>query len=113
VAGAFILNPRTFCVLELSAVEGGAGAPVTETVEDVPRTLRAMAERGVDTFLLVSTHDPGVAYVDAHAGESMRALEGVRGFERIDLPTTDHAFTPVDAQGRVSDVLTEHLVAHY
>jgi alpha-beta hydrolase superfamily lysophospholipase len=113
VAGAFILNPRTFCVLELSAVEGGAGAPVTETVEDVPRTLRAMAERGVDTFLLVSPHDPGVAYVDAHAAQSMRALDGVSGFRRIDVPTTDHAFTPVDAQGRVSDVLTEHLLAHY
>ena len=113
VAGAFILNPRTFCVLELSAVEGGAGAPVTDTVEDVPRTLRAMAERGVDTFLLVSPNDPGVSYVDANAGESMRALGGVRGFERIDLPTTDHAFTPVDAQRRVSDALTEHLLAHY
>jgi alpha-beta hydrolase superfamily lysophospholipase len=113
VAGVFILNPRTFCVLELSAVEGGEGAPVTDTVEDVPRALRTMAERGVDTFLLVSPNDPGVAYVDAHAAEAMRALGGVRGFRRIDVPSTDHAFTPVDAQGRVSDALTEHLLAHY
>jgi alpha-beta hydrolase superfamily lysophospholipase len=113
VAGVFILNPRTFCVLELSAVEGGQGAPVTDTVEDVPRTLRTMAERGVDTFLLVSPNDPGVGYVDAHAAEAMGALGGVRGFRRIDVASTDHAFTPVDAQERVSDMLTEHLLAHY
>ena len=112
VAGVCILNPRTFCVLELSAVEGGEGAPVTATVEDVPRTLRTMAERGVDTLLLVSPNDPGVRYVDAHATEAMRALGGVRGFRRVDVPSTDHAFTPVDAQERVSDVLTEHLLAH-
>jgi alpha-beta hydrolase superfamily lysophospholipase len=115
VAGVLILNPRTFCVLELSAVEGGwgEGAPVTDSVEDVPRALHTMAERGVDTLLLVSPNDPGVAYVDAHAAESMRALAQVRGFRRIDVVSTDHAFTPVDAQERVSDVLTEHLLARY
>jgi alpha-beta hydrolase superfamily lysophospholipase len=113
VAGVCIVNPRTFCVLELSAVEGGEGSPVTDSVEDVPRTLRTMAERGVDTVLLVSRGDPGVSYVDAHAGDSMRTLADVRGFRRIDVSGTDHAFTPVDAQGRVSDTLTEHLLAHY
>jgi len=71
-----------------------------------------MAERGVDTLLLVSRGDPGVSYVDAHAAESMRALGDVRGFRRIDISGTDHAFTPVDAQRRVSDALTEHLLAH-
>ena len=113
VAAVCILNPRTFCVLELSAVEGGEGSPVTASVEDVPRTLRTMAERGVDTFLLVSRNDPGVAYVDAHASGSMRALSEVRGFRRIDLSGTDHAFTPVDAQTQVSNALTEHLLSHY
>jgi alpha-beta hydrolase superfamily lysophospholipase len=113
VAGVCILNPRTFCVLELSAVEGGEGAPVTASVADVPRTLLTMAERGVDTLLLVSPNDPGVAYVDAHAAEAMRALANVHGFRRIDVAGTDHAFTPVDAQARVIDALTEHLLAHY
>jgi len=113
VAGVCILNPRTFCVLELSAVEGGQGSPVTDSVEDVPRTLRTMAERGVDTFLVVSPNDPGVAYVDAHAGRAMHALADVPRFRRIDIAGTDHAFTPVDAQTEVSDTLTEHLLAHH
>ena len=113
VAGVCILNPRTFCVLDLAAVETGDGAPPSAPVNDVPRALRRMAERGVDTLLLVSRNDPGVAYVDAHAADEMRALADVHGFRRVDIDGADHAFTPVDAQERVSDVLTEHLVSRY
>lgn len=107
VVGAWLLNPRTFCVLALAAVE--SGAPPTSPVDDVPRALRAMADRGVDTLLVVSRNDPGVAYVDAHAAEEMRALEGRVGFQRVDLDGADHSFTPVALQRRVSDLLTEHL----
>jgi hypothetical protein len=64
----------------------------------------------VDTLLVVSRNDPGVAYVDAHAAESMRGLQGVNGFQRIEIPSADHAFTPMEAQRRVSDALTEHLI---
>ncbi len=113
VAGVYILNPRTFCVLDLTAVEGGEGAPVTDSVEDVPRNLRRMSERGVRTLLLVSRNDPGVAYVDAHAADAMGGLSAVNGFQRINISGADHAFTPVDAQKRVSDLLTEHLLAYH
>jgi len=107
VVSAWLLNPRTFCVLALAAVE--SGAPPTSAVDDVPRALRGMAERGVDTLLIVSRNDPGVAYVDAHAAEEMRALEGRIGFQRVDLDGADHSFTPIALQQRVSDLLTEHL----
>jgi alpha-beta hydrolase superfamily lysophospholipase len=111
IAGAWMLNPRTFCVLDLVAVESGDGAPPLDSVDDVPRTLREMAERGVETFLLVSRKDPGVAYVDAHAPDGMRALEGVSGFRRVDLVGADHTFTPTAMQYRVSDWLTERALA--
>ena len=110
VAGAWLLNPRTFCVLALAAVE--SGSPPTTSVDDVPRTLRAMAERGVETMVIVSRNDPGVAYVDAHAADAMRALEGVRRFRRADLGGSDHSFTPLSMQDRVSDLLTEQLTAY-
>jgi dienelactone hydrolase len=111
VVGAWLLNPRTFCVLDLVAVE--SGAPPAGSVDDVPKTLRSMAERAIDTLLVVSKNDPGVAYVDAHAGEAMRALAGVAGFRRVDVDGADHPFTPVTVQEHVSDVLTEHLVARH
>jgi len=113
VVGAWMLNPRTFCVLDLAAVESGDGAPPATSVSEVPRHLREMADGGVDALLVVSVGDPGVAYVDAHAGEQMRALSGVAGFRRVDIAGADHTFTPVTTQERVSDLLTQHLVGHY
>jgi hypothetical protein len=105
------LNPRTFCVLDLAAVE--SGVPPAAPVDEVPRELRKMADRGVDTLLVVSRNDPGVAYVDAHAGREMGALTGIPGYERVDLDGADHSFTPVVAQIRVSDLLTSHLTRLY
>jgi hypothetical protein len=69
-----------------------------------------MAGKGVDTMLLVSRGDPGVAYVDTHAGEQMAALAQVPNFERVDLDGADHPFTPVMVQRRVGDLLSEHLL---
>ena len=111
VVGALLLNPRTFCVLDLTAVE--SGVPPAAPVEEVPRALLGMARREVDTLLVVSRNDPGVAYVDAHAAEAMRSLEGTPRYKRVDLEGTDHSFTPVTTQKRVSDLLTEHLAALY
>jgi hypothetical protein len=68
-----------------------------------------MAAKGVDTVLVVSRNDPGVAYCDANAAETMRSLAGVPGFTRVDLDGADHSFTPTAIQARVSDLLTEHL----
>jgi hypothetical protein len=72
-----------------------------------------MAENGVDALLVVSIADPGVAYVDAHAGDAMRALYEVRGFQRIDISGADHTFTPVMSQRKVSEALTRHLTARF
>jgi pimeloyl-ACP methyl ester carboxylesterase len=111
IVGAWLLNPRTFCVLDLAAVE--SGVPPASPVGDVPRTLATMADRGVDTVLIVSRNDPGVAYVDASASAEMHKLDGKLGFRRIDVDGADHSFTPVVAQAQVSDLLTEHLVGRY
>ncbi len=135
VAGAVIMNPRTFCVNDLEQVEasgqapGGSGASgvahrllrrafglVADRREGearVPASLRRMATRGVDTLLVVSERDLGVHYVDTHWGEAMRALSGVPGFRREDVAGTDHNFTSLWSQERVSDLVTEHLARRY
>jgi alpha-beta hydrolase superfamily lysophospholipase len=113
VVGACMLNPRTFCVLDLTAVDSADDAPPSTPVDEVPRTLRRMADRGVDTLLVVSHNDPGVAYVDAHATDAMRALAGAPGFRRVDFGSADHTFTPIAAQDRLNGVVMEHLLARY
>jgi hypothetical protein len=86
--------------------------PPTDTEHaDVPACLRVMAERGVDTFLLVTVHDPGVDYVDVHFGK--RELTEVANYRREDLEGTDHTFTSVWAQQHVRTTIREHLAKRH
>jgi len=79
----------------------------------VPAQLRALCERGLDVFLVVAPHDPGIDYVDANFASGMRALGMVPGFERATIDGTDHTFTALWAQRRVAELITEHLVARH
>ncbi len=113
IASAIVMNPRTFLMLDLQAVESRSDNPAAPDAIEVPRTLGRMAEAGVDTLLVVSENDPGVAYADRHFTDEMRALERVVGFTRKTISGADHTFTPVLAQRRVVDLVTAHLSALY
>jgi pimeloyl-ACP methyl ester carboxylesterase len=80
---------------------------------DVPYCLRTMAGRGVDTYLFVSEHDPGVDYVDANYGPAMSALASIPNFRRTDVKGTDHTFTARWAQDQVGAMITEHLTQRF
>jgi alpha-beta hydrolase superfamily lysophospholipase len=112
IAGAVMINPRTFGVLDLPAVESASSAPPSTPAEDVPRSLREAAERGVRLLLLVGRKDPGVNYLDVHAGPAMTGL-AVDGYQRIDLDATDHTFTPVAVQERVLEILSDHVLSRH
>ncbi len=80
---------------------------------DVPACLRMMAERGVDTLIVVSEKDPGIDYVDEQFGARMQALRSVPGYRREDFRGTDHTFTSLYSQEQVSQLLTDHFVARH
>jgi alpha-beta hydrolase superfamily lysophospholipase len=163
IAGAWMLNPRTFCVNDLDHVEEykraryyqqalfrksawkkalrgdvdfrralgmlapkvadqikqralgivGRGGPEGGKRDDVATSLRKIAARGVDTFLLASEKDPGVDYMDERDGAGMKALTRVAGFRRQDFVGIDHTFTSLYAQEKLSQVLTDHLSANH
>src|SRR6185437_16493126 len=123
VVGAVILNPRTFCVNDLAQVETGnppgvlaaAGrvAGIEGEAAPVPESLRRMVERGVDSLLVVTEKDPGVSYVDERWGTEMRALPGLAGFRREDVPGADHNFTSLWDQETVSNLVTDHLAQRW
>ena len=81
--------------------------------DSVPARLQALCERGVDVFLVVAPHDPGIDYVDANFAAGMRALGMVPGFERATIDGTDHTFTALWAQQQVAELITDHLVARH
>ena len=54
---------------------------------------------------------PASHYVDAHWGERDALRSRVPGFRREDVAGTDHNFTSLWSQERVSDSVTEHLTS--
>jgi len=87
-------------------LEANDAHDATDTIAD----LRAMAERGADTFLLCSEDDPGLLYLLRYFGRELDLLDGVGGFRKEIVKNTDHTFTPLWAQDMLSDLLTKHLV---
>ena len=113
VAGVCILNPRTFCIVDLAAVESADSAPPTTPVAEVPRALRGMAERGIDTLLAVSRNDPSVTNVDSHAADAMRALADVPGFRRVDFGSAESHLHADRGPRAADEVAMEHLLDRY
>ena len=107
--GMLLLNARTVVQNRLARIFDRSAAGVA----DVPGSLAQLAERGVDTLLLVAAHDPGIEYVDLHFGARMRALESRPNFRRVDIRGTDHTFTSRFAQQLVAEMVTGHLSARH
>ncbi|MEZ4297437.1 MAG: hypothetical protein R3B70_20915 [Polyangiaceae bacterium] len=80
---------------------------------DVIRDLRAIAERGADTFLLCSEDDPGLVYLLKYFGKGLDDLARVPGFKKEIVKGVDHTFTPVWSQDMLSDMLTDHLTKRH
>jgi dienelactone hydrolase len=118
--GVVMMNPRTFLDLDLNRVEQPAPRlpreselVETEEARRVPAGLRQISERGIDAILVVSERDPGIDYVDRHAPAVMREAEGLPRFRRVDIRGTDHTFTTIASQRRVTDLVTDEYLARH
>jgi alpha-beta hydrolase superfamily lysophospholipase len=80
--------------------------PKTESRVDLER----MVDQGTDTLFIFSNDDPGIEYLNLHAGDSLQKLRTRKGFRIEMIDGADHTFTPLSAQKRLSDVITSHLV---
>lgn len=75
----------------------------------IPRELASIVERGVDVHFVYSVGDPGVEYLDIHAGKLVRELRGRSNFGLEMIEDADHTFTPIPSQSVLADALTRHL----
>lgn len=118
LAGAIMMNPRTFLELNLARVEGPPdGAAEADSVSRteslrVTAGFQQISEQGLDALLIVSQPDPGIDFVDRHAPEAMRNAERLPGFRRIDVPGTDHTFTTMASQRQVEVTTSQYLLRH-
>ncbi len=107
-----IVAPRVTGVIK-RRVEGLFGRKAAHQEDDVPASLRHMAERGVDTLLVAATGDPGIDFVDGNFGKGMSGLADLPNFRRADVPGTDHTFTSLFSQQHVSQLVTDHLTLQH
>jgi alpha/beta superfamily hydrolase len=76
---------------------------------DVAADFRSLVDRGVDLLIVFSAGDASIDLVELHAGRELKRLARKGGLQTAVLEGADHTFTPVAAQRRLSDRLTEHL----
>jgi len=77
---------------------------------NVRGSFRKLLKQGMNVFLLYSAHDGGLPEMGTQLGRhaaSLRKFERFR-FECVD--GADHTFTPIWAQRRLLDLLTQHLM---
>ncbi len=70
-----------------------------------------LCNRGTDVFMVFSTKDPGLDYLNLHAKREIEALSGNPKFKFVEIGGPDHTFTPiwsqVDLEARIRERLAQ------
>jgi alpha-beta hydrolase superfamily lysophospholipase len=82
------------------------GRPPTE--EDVLSNVRLLGRRGVSSLFIVGEEDDGRDYVEFHLGARGKSVRSSR-FRMLLVPGSDHTFSRVESQERVTRAVTEYL----
>lgn len=80
---------------------------------DVRTTFRRFLRRGMNCFLLYSANDGGLNEMETQLGQNAAALGKHSHFKLQIVEGADHTFTPLWAQRRLLDLLTQHLMRLY
>ncbi len=80
---------------------------------DVENAFRRLLQRGVNTFLVYSAADGGLNEMEAHLGRDASALRNYANFNLQIVDGADHTFTPLWAQRRLLDLITQHMIRLY
>ena len=94
-------------------------SPILEKVraprDEVLTAFRATIARGIDTYLVFCSGDPGLDNIQGHLGRGLRRLgaPGPRdGRVKMDIVEgPDHTFTPLWSHARLMELLARHLMA--
>jgi len=75
----------------------------------IAQTLRAIGDRGTHTFLVFSSDDPGLGYVEDRLGPKLASLRRARSVHLDIIEGPDHTFTPLWSQLQLASLLTRRL----
>lgn len=89
------------------------GARAEAAPLDVKNTFQNFLRREVNVFLIYSAADGGINEMETHLGPDAAALRKHARFKLQIVEGADHTFTPLWAQRRLLDLLTQHLIRLY
>ena len=75
--------------------------------------LQSLVSRGADVLLVFSGGDPGLDYLELYARHEVARFRTLDNFRLEIIEGPDHTFTPLWAQPRLYELLTEHLSRRY
>lgn len=105
---------RRRLVQRLAALRAGTHADAApDTGVNVREAFSTLLRRGVSVFLVFSASDGGLDEVETHLGPGARRLAGSPHFKLQIVDGADHTFTPLWAQRRLCDLLTQHVMRLY
>lgn len=80
---------------------------------NVRGSFRKLLKGGMNIFLLYSAHDGGLPEMGTQLGRHASSLRKFENFKFECVDGADHTFTPIWAQRRLLDLLTQHLMRFY
>ena len=87
--------------------------PGSTATFDVRGAFRRLLKQGVNVYLIYSGNDGGLPEMGTHLGRAASSLRGSPQFKLDIVEGADHTFTPLWAQRRLMDLLTQHLMRLY
>lgn len=81
--------------------------------QDVRATFQRMMKGGTNVFLLYSANDGGLNELETQLGENAKALQKHSRFKFQIVEGADHTFTPLWAQRRLLDLVSQHVIRLY
>lgn len=85
--------------------------------EEKPHNVRAtflrLMKSGTNVFLLYSANDGGLNELEAQLGENAKSLQKQSRFKFQIVDGADHTFTPLWAQRRLLDLISQHVIRLY
>lgn len=98
-----------------------AGWVSTDNHTDSPAAIRSriagafrdLLKRGTNVYLIYSANDGGINEMETYLGPNAASVRNKPGFKLQIVDGADHTFTPLWAQRRLLDLLTQHLLRQY
>ena len=112
ISGELARRVRQRATYEAKSVIAKLTGDIAEQT-DIERGFKRMSARGTSTLLILGADDGARDVIEAHLGKDASAMKTVSRFKMEIWPGTDHTFTPLWAQRKLIQAISDYLVKEH